>query len=514
MNKATATNYRRWLLMLAAFLFGTTYPLAYAPFEQAIVAILAMAGLFNLLKMAASWRQSAAIGFAFGFGQFTVGISWVHVSIDSFGGLPLAVSLLLMCLLCGYLALFPAFSGWLWYRLRDTVPPAFNLLLFPSLWLLGEVLRGELLTGFPWLALGYSQTSSWLFAWAPFIGVMGIGWLVACLAVMVSYLTNKQNLYWLVPAFAVIAATTYWLNQQEITQPTDKSAQVALVQGNIKQSLKWEPDQQWPTMSKYQDMSRPYYDHDLLIWPEAAIPAIEIQAQSYLQNIDATLAWKGSALITGIIDYQPYSQVFFNNLIVLGRRAPELDKSSYIYGHNNRYSKHHLLPIGEFVPFGDILRPLAPLFNLPMSSFSRGGYVQHNLEANGWKLASAICYEILFAEQVRQNIQQDTDFILTVSNDAWFGDSIGPHQHLQIAQMRAKELARPVLRATNNGVTAVIDADGSIMAKAPQFTEAVLTAEVAQYRGQTLFARTGHGPVLALSGLIILIAAWRRWRYK
>ncbi|MBD1389757.1 apolipoprotein N-acyltransferase [Neiella sp. HB171785] len=514
MNKPTTTNHRRWLLMLAAFLFGATYPLAYAPFEHAVVAILAMAGFFNLLKMASSWRQAAATGFAFGFGQFTVGISWVHVSIDSFGGLPLAISLLLMSLLCAYLALFPALTGWLWYRLNNPRWRAFNLLLLPSLWLFGEILRGELLTGFPWLALGYSQTSSWLFAFAPFIGVMGIGWLVACLAVMLSYVTTKRNLYWLTPAFAAVALATYWANLQTVSQPTDKFAQVALVQGNIKQSLKWEPDQQWPTMSKYQDMSRPYYDHDLLIWPEAAIPAIEIQAQSYLQNLDATLAWKGSALVTGIIDYQPYSQVFFNNLIVVGRRDPELDKSSYIYGHNNRYSKHHLLPIGEFVPFGDILRPLAPLFNLPMSSFSRGGYVQHNLEANGWKLAPAICYEILFAEQVRQNVQQDTDFILTVSNDAWFGDSIGPHQHLQIAQMRAKELARPVLRATNNGVTAVIDADGSIMAKAPQFTEAVLTAEVAQHRGQTFFARVGHVPVLALSGLIILIAVWRRWRYK
>ena len=496
---------RVWLMTLAAIVFGASMPLAYAPFEMAVVAPLAIAGLFIIIQLSTSACMASWLGFVFGFTQFAFGISWIHVSIDSFGGLPLLVSLLLMLALCCYLALFPALVGWLWFRMCKHKPGWTSALVFPSLWLFSELLRGTFLTGFPWLALGYSQTNSWLFDWAPILGVQGIGWWTAFIGVSLSQISRPKRLWWVIPAALITAGSTYYVRQLHFTDITGNSAKVALVQGNISQILKWDPDQQWPTMRLYQELSRPFYGYDLIVWPEAAIPSVELAAQDYLENLDAALAWQQSALITGIIDYKPESYNYFNNLVVLGRRKATGESASYYYGHNNRYSKHHLLPIGEFVPFGDLLRPLAPLFNLPMSSFSRGDYIQPNLEANGWKIASAICYEILFAEQVRLNTREETDFILTVSNDAWFGDSIGPHQHLEIARMRAKELGRPVLRATNNGVTAVIDADGSVKAKLPQFQTQVLTTELEQYRGQTPFAKLGHWPIFIWCALMLAV---------
>ena len=198
-----------------------------------------------------------------------------------------------------------------------------------------------------------------------------------------------------------------------------------------------------------------------------------------------------SALITGIVNYNFESDEAWNNLLVLGKRKPDDTYGSYHYFHNNRYAKHHLLPIGEFVPFEDILRPLAPLFDLPMSSFSRGDFVQTNLVANGIHLAPAICFEIAFPHQVAANVHNDTDMIITVSNDAWFGHSHGPAQHLDIARMRALELGRPVLRATNNGITAFINDKGDVTSVLPQFEAGSLSQIVQARKGMTPYKQFG-----------------------
>lgn len=178
---------------------------------------------------------------------------------------------------------------------------------------------------------------------------------------------------------------------------------------------------------------------------------------------------------------------FFNNVLVLGQNG----QGPYDYDTVKRYSKHHLLPFGEFVPFGDLLRPIAPFFNLPMSSFERGEFIQPNLVAYHRHLLAALCYEIIFSEQVRQNVTDDTDFILTLSNDAWFGKSIGPLQHMEIAQMRALELGKPLIRATNNGVTAVTDYKGQIIKQVPQFQTETLKAEVTSTSGNTPYRTLG-----------------------
>ena len=381
-------------------------------------------------------------------------------------------------------------------------------LLFAACWTAAEWLRSVLFTGFPWLSMGYSQTSAGLMHYAPLIGETGISFLLVFSAGAITQLFRPQpalSRYGFVLLAGIIFAIAPFMQQFKGWHYTDQQLTTVLVQGNIKQELRWAPEQEWPTMLKYMDLTRPHFQADLIIWPEAAIPQLEPLAESYLDNLNRAALYNDTAVVSGILDYNFKTQQAWNNLIVLGKRNPDSTDGDYFYGHGNRYSKHHLLPIGEFVPFESWLRKLAPIFDLPMSSFTRGSYVQPNLVANGFHLLPAICFEIAFPEQIAANFTDNTQLLLTVSNDAWFGDSIGPHQHLQLAQMRAREFGRPVLRATNNGITATITADGTISAIAAQFTETVLTDRITLVQGNTPYSHFGDHPLYLFCVFLLII---------
>lgn len=494
---------QRSLLLLA----GLLNTLAYAPYDLGLLVFITL--LLLLLDVEnRSWRHGAVSGFIYGLGWFGGGISWVHVSIEQFGGLPLAASLALVSVLIAYLALFPALA--MAMLLRFSPSPRYWPLAFPVFWLISEGLRGTLLSGFPWLSLGYAQMTSPLGVFAPVIGEVGITFIICLVVALLRQLLQGVDRRGSIAGLLLIVGTTGILSSVEWIQSSGETKKVALVQGNIEQQMRWAPEEEWPTQLKYRDLTRPHYDADLLIWPEAAIPTLEPSALDDLNYLDNVLATHSTAMISGIIDYNFETRAIYNALIVLGLKEQDDTRGHYRYPHANRYYKHHLLPIGEFVPFEDILRPIAPLFDLPMSSFSRGDARQTNLRANGINVVPAICYEIIFPRLLRQNIRHDSDFILTVSNDAWFGASIGPLQHLQIAQMRALEFGRPLLRATNNGVTAIIDEKGRIDARLPQFVAGVLTAEVALVTGQTPYLRFGDWPLWLFSSVGLIFMAWRR----
>ena len=297
-----------------------------------------------------------------------------------------------------------------------------------------------------------------------------------------------------------IVLTSFLLNQINWTTLNGKSTKVALIQGNIAQSIKWEPEQEWPTMLKYLDLTRVNYDADLIIWPESAIPVLEPAAQDYLSTVNRSALLNDSAIITGLINYNFESKEYFNALLVLGKKKDD-DEQGYYYNHSNRYYRNHLLPIGEYVPFQELLRPIAPLFNLPQSSFTAGNYVQPNLIAKNIHILPLNCFEIAFPLQLAANFTNQTDMILTVSNDAWFGNSHGPHQHFEIARMRALEFGRPLIRATNNGVTGIINHLGEVSAIAPQFEETVLKGTVDFVTGNTPYSQW---PNLTLWLMILL----------
>ncbi|WAJ70614.1 apolipoprotein N-acyltransferase [Catenovulum adriaticum] len=509
-------------LMLA----GALSSFAFAPFDQYWLIYL----LFPLLVSCcflATPRASVRHAFFFSLGWFGSGVSWIYVSLDQYGDVPPLGSVAMIGLLAAYLALYftaaIALSHWLKRYTR------FAIFTLPATWLLFEWLRSFVLTGFPWLSIGYSQTHSFFAVLAPYIGEVGISFvliLLSCLmtvAVFPSLIAKNLNAMpasplgfqtAVKPVFAILVVllgcllTPYpdYQTSSQAANQVNKQVKLAMVQGNIAQENRWDPEYLWPVMLKYQDLSRPVYaDSDIVIWPEAAVPSVEPAAQDYLMNLDKAAAYNHTAIVTGIINYQYGSRAYFNSVIVLGNKTGSDSTSGhYQYGHANRYNKHHLLPIGEFIPFEDWLRGIAPIFDLPFSSFNRGDYIQADLIANGFHMTPALCYEIVFPRQIRANLKPDTDFILTLSNDAWFGSSHGPHQHLEIAQMRALEMGLPVVRVTNNGITAVIDHLGQIKSVAPQFSEQVLKYKLDIVRHLTFYRQYGDWPMYGFAVLLFI----------
>jgi len=538
-----------------AFICGVIAHLGFAPYNYQWLTPLALMGLFALLNSHAIYspKQSSAqlpslvskelsfrclsakkqlqLGLSFGFGLFITGLRWVHVSLDSYGGLPLPVTLSLMGLLALYLALFPALACYV-YGQTKYKHSLFNAILFTSIWVISEYLRGIVLTGFPWLSLGYSQTSGLFSQAASVIGVSGLTAIICLLATTTYYAIRYFDKLSVALFIVVFAGGLYTTSKDQlITQ--DEFVDLALVQGNIEQSAKWDGKAMWPTITKYMDLTREHFDSDVIIWPEAAMPAIESWVTDYLKVMDSSASFNDSAIITGIIGRTAKAPIdtsssanagsspstathhYYNAIMTVGNDKNDHNLTGiYKANHTNRYYKHQLLPIGEFVPFEDLLRPLAPLFNLPMSSFQRGDWAQDNLVARGFKFAPALCYEIAFTDLVRANMKSDTNFLLTISNDAWFGESIGPHQHMQIAQMRAIELGRPLIRVTNTGVTAVVNTNGEIVEQLPQFKEAVLRTKVNVVTGETFYYRYGQTPVLILFFGLFLITGTIGYLYQ
>jgi apolipoprotein N-acyltransferase len=489
---------------IAALVLGALAVAGFAPFEWSPLAVLSLAGLVWLGKGSAAPRQSALLGYAWGLGFFLTGVSWIYVSLHDVGGMALPLAGGATLLFAAYLALFPALALY-GQRRFATANVWANVLLFTSLWTVGELLRGYLFTGFPWLSIGYSQTPpSPLSGYAPLVGSYGLGWIVALIAAGLAAL-NRQRLkqgVGIVAVISLLVAGGAGLRQVTWTEAAGQPFRVSLLQGNIPQSLKWDPQNLYLSIESY---SRLAQDNpaDLVVLPETAIPLFfdRIPREVLGQITSHGPALIGSALAVGERDD------YTNSAILLTPEGGGHDQRRY---SAQRYSKQHLVPFGEYIPPG--FAGFLKLVNIPLAGFTPGAVGQHPLPWRDQRLMPNICYEDLFGEEIRDGLQgeQAATVLINLSNTAWFGHSLAQPQHLQIARLRALESGRPMVRATNTGMTAAIEPDGRVTAQLPPFEQGALTVSVQGRQGTTPYGRWGNGGALGLVVLGLLPLVVRR----
>jgi apolipoprotein N-acyltransferase len=485
---------------LTAAIAGATIPLGFAPFHLWWVPILALTALILLIESRAP-REAAFIGFAWGAASFLTGTYWLYHSLHVLGGAPLILALLLMLCLIAIMSAYSAAFAWIYRRwgVGGVVGP---LLAAPGLWVLLEWWRGWFLSGFPWLSQGYAHVDAPLGGLAPLIGVYGVSLACALTAgasvVLVRHRSQGfRNSVLAGSVIVVIWGVALSLEHRAWTQPSGEPVRVAMVQGNVAQEDKWDPDFLIPTMDLYLELSDAHWDADLIIWPEAAIPALLHHIdEDFLPFVRSRAAATDTEVVLGILRRQ--GDQYFNSLITL--RGGEI------------YSKRHLVPFGEYFPVPEFVRSWMRLIDLPYADIEPGPSDQTLLSAGELTLGATICYEDAYGHDQLLSARE-SDLLVNVSNDAWFGTSIAPHQHLQIARMRALEAGRPMLRTTNTGITASIGPMGELLATLPQFETGVLTTEVQPYGGLTPFARWGDWPAIGLAFLLAfggLALTWRR----
>jgi apolipoprotein N-acyltransferase len=492
-----------WLRVLSAMLAGGSMVLSFQPFGWFPLAVISVAGFYALLARDRS--AGFLVGWFFGLGLLGFGVFWIRISLNEFGNMPAAAANLLMLLLVMALALFYAVAGWLIGRLR---PPADGphwwvgpLLVLPGCWVFLEWLRGWLFTGFPWLYAGNGQINPLpllgapLAGYAPLVGVLGLSLLVALSAGLLWIAVRRRGLER--PA-ALAALLLLWLggallDRVEWTRPIGPRLTAAIIQGNVEQGIKWSPDGLIPTLETYLGLTRDAMEAaDVIVWPETAIPSFlhEVEAGLITPLADDAVA-AGAEVVIGVPIMEDSGR-YYNGLISVGSAS-------------DRYFKRHLVPFGEFLPLKEQLRPLIDWFEVPMSDFSAGDAAKPLLQVGRDPVGASICYEDVFAEEVRQALPE-ARYLINVSNDAWFGDSLAPHQHLESARLRALENGRAMVRATNTGISALIDHRGRVTAESPLFERAVLMGDIQPREGTTPFSRWGGLPTLVLAGLMLLAA--------
>jgi len=501
-------------LLLAAVL-GVAHTQAYAPHTWWWLQLLSLAGLVALVADAPRARGAAATGYAFGLGWFLSGVWWLYISMHVYGEMPAWMALLAVLLFAAYLSLYPALAAaaWHWLGARARASALLMPLAFGAAWGLSEWLRGVVFTGFPWLASGYAHSDGPLAGFAPLVGVYGIGALAGAVAALLvaavrGFARNDQRDDrrdgrrggWL--ALAVAAALPLAgaaLAPLAWTTPAGKPISVRLLQGNVAQDIKFEPAGVQRSLELYRDLITAT-PADLVVTPETAFPVI-------LQDlpVDIAIAVRDFSAASG-------TTVLFG---AAGADSP-VDFTNSVFGLGPltqqlyRYNKHHLVPFGEFIPFG--FHWFVDMMKMPLGDFRRGGLDQAPLPVRGIMVAPNICYEDLFGEEIAETLRSQpvpANILANVTNLAWFGDTIALDQHLQISRMRALETRRPMLRSTNTGMTAVVAPDGVVSARLPTFTVGTLTATVQGTQGFTPFVRWGNVPALA-GCVLVLAAAWRR----
>jgi len=485
--------------LLIALLSGATMPLAFAPFHLWPVVIVSPALLLYLHHRAHSPRESFWLGWLFGLGYFGFGVYWLYHSLHVYGQAPMVLAGALTLLMIVTLAVFIGAGLALHHRLRRRYSGRWVIGSLPLIWFSLEWFKGWVLTGFPWLSIGYAHVDSPLGGFAPLLGVYGIGAISLLMSLgLVQWVESRSaiKLLWLL----IPLGLGLLLKPLDWTQTSGKPLDVTIVQGNIAQERKWRMEERSRIIQTYWRASQAHWDSDLVVWPEVAIPGRSDQLEMLLlKPMQKAIREHGSDLLTGILVTDVSRDIYYNSMILLGE-------------HSGQYHKRHLVPFGEFYPFRNLLSFMRHYILIPMSDMQPGPREQALMSVDGVYLGVSICYEDVFSRDINLDLPA-ANILVNTSNDAWFGDSLAPHQHLQIAQMRALETGRPMVRSTNTGQSAFIDYKGEIVLATGIF--------VAQTLSATVQGRTGSTPFLFFAKLqpwlawaILLVLLWAMWRPK
>lgn len=477
---------------LIAPVLGALATLGFPPFGFWPAPVIALAGLF-LLCAERGWRRAALLGWLFGLTHFATGIYWVFISTHVYGGAPLWLGLALAAVLFAYMAVYPALlaglvSGFGLWRTRG------GWIAVPALWLMGELLRGWVYTGFPWLALGYIGLDTPAERMAPLLGVHGMSLVFAASAYGLFRTVGAVGLARPLALLLALSPLAGALLPRPLSWTTESGPpmSVAIVQGNVPQDEKWIAGYGESVLARYREMTLAAAEHaQLVVWPEAVPNRPYDLVQPYFGELSARMVEQQSTLLGGVLVRGEREGEMYNSMLALGAAQ-------------GRYDKRHLVPFGEYFPIPNWLRPIMDVLGTPYSDFSSGGASHEPIVVQSQRIGMSICFEDVFADEFRAEAR-DAAFMVNATNDAWFARSSAPHQHLQIARFRALETGRWLVRATNTGFSAFIAPDGHAAATSGLFTTELLRGEIVPRTGLTPYARWGDAPLwwLALAGMVL-----------
>jgi len=480
-----------WLAWTLAICSGLLLPLSFAPSYLWWIAPLSIATLYGLIQHSRP-AQAGFLGWLFGVGYFGIGVHWVYFSLHLFGAAIAPLAAFLTAVFVLVMTIFPAACAYLWVKVRRRQAVVFNALLFAALWVLFELLRGKLMDGFPWILLGYSQTSGPFGHLASMIGVYGLSFLIVLFSAMaVAALLHSVQRWLSLVLFAAIPLIGMSLQTLTFSKPVGEPLTVRLVQGNIPQAMKFSRERLNNALQLYTSMTREEgLDRvDLVVWPETAIPTYYNRVEQYLEPFAQYMQARNIDVLSGVFvreDERVYNSV------------------QQLTGDRAVYRKRHLVPFGEYMPLRFILDFAARFIDIPMSDLASDSGPHLPLYLQDVAVGVSICYEDVYGEEMRALLPAST-VLVNVSNDAWFGSSAAPHQHEQKARMRAREFERPMVRVTNTGVSSAIDFDGKILGRIEHDTKGILDVQVQPREGTTPYARTGNWPVFLLAFLVVMV---------
>ena len=474
--------------IVISFWLGALSVLSFAPFNHYFISLISLSGLFYIWHRLRNARQGFFSGLFFGLGLFGFGISWIYISLNTYGGMPPWLSYLSTFLFSLFCASFIGIIGWFSLHRKS------NFFLIPFIWTFFEWIKGWVFTGFPWLTMGYSQVpSSPLVGFLSIIGIYGLTLILTSLALLISLIflnKNKRSQLLKVGVLAVVLVSGQLLKYIEWTEPSGEPISISLVQGNIAQDIKWQKETVTQTLQIYQKLIQKTKGQIILL-PETALPLlVEYIPETFKKSILLHASKERAHVLIGAIERQDTK--YFNVVLNLDSDSSQV------------YRKSHLVPFGEFIPLKFIFQYIYTHYlNMPMNDLSIGSVRQEPMAIENQKIAFNICYEDVFGEEIIRALPSAT-ILANVSNDAWYGRSIAAYQHLQFSQARAIETGRMVIRSTNTGATAIIDEHGVVKEILPTFTEGILEGYVQGFKNTTPYVFFGNWPVMTLCFIVLL----------